>query len=197
MGELLRNVVNETRTDELNLQLRKVGSAFLNHREVSAQEAVYRILPIPMKQLSRSVIFVDTNPKCNRIGVLKDFNAISQLDDDDSNVFQKSLIDRYEHRPHTLDSMCLAEFAANYVTSYQTESNDDVLPNENVETHKTNARIYLTNGFGVMHKRNRESVIRFAKFNKDKEPSNYYRAKLMLYYPWRNEEYDIIGNCET
>ena len=93
--------------------------------------------------------------------------------------------------------MCLAEFAANYVTSYQTESNDDVLPNENVETHKTNARIYLTNGFGVMHKRNRESVIRFAKFNKDKEPSNYYRAKLMLYYPWRNEEYDIIGNCET
>ena len=58
MGELLRNVVNETRTDELNLQLRKVGSAFLNHREVSAQEAVYCIMSIPMKQLSRSVIFL-------------------------------------------------------------------------------------------------------------------------------------------
>ncbi len=49
MGELLRNVVNENRTDELKLQLRKVGSAFLNHREVSAQEAVYRILSIPMR----------------------------------------------------------------------------------------------------------------------------------------------------
>ena len=48
---------------------------------------------------------------------MKDINAISQLDDDDENVFQKSLIDRYEHRPCSLESMCLAEFAANYVTS--------------------------------------------------------------------------------
>ena len=67
MGELLRNVANENRTDEMKLQLRKVGSAFLNHTEVSAQEAVYRILSIPMKQLSRTVVFVDTSPKNNRI----------------------------------------------------------------------------------------------------------------------------------
>ena len=105
MGELLKNVANENRSEELLSQLRKVGSAFLNHREVSAQEAVYCILSIPMKQLSRSVVFVDTNPKCNRIGVLKDFNAISQLDNDDKNVFQKSLLDRYEHRPPSLDTM--------------------------------------------------------------------------------------------
>ena len=56
---------------------------------------------MPMKQLSINVVFVNTNPKRNRIGVLKDFNAISQLDDDDTNVFQKSLIDKYEHfRPN-------------------------------------------------------------------------------------------------
>ena len=55
MGELLRTVANENRSEELLSQHRKVGSAFLNHREVSAQEAVYRILSIPMKQLSRSV----------------------------------------------------------------------------------------------------------------------------------------------
>ena len=57
MGELLKRVAAEARTDELK---RKVGSAFLTHREVSAQEAVYRILSLPM---SRSVVFVDTNPK--------------------------------------------------------------------------------------------------------------------------------------
>ena len=60
MGELLKRVAAEARTDELKTQLRKVGSAFLTHREVSAQEAVYRILSLPM---SRSVVFVDTNPK--------------------------------------------------------------------------------------------------------------------------------------
>ena len=59
----------------------------------------YRILSLPMKQLSRSVVFVDTNPKNERFAVLKDSSALSQLHDDDTNVFQKSLIDRYEHRP--------------------------------------------------------------------------------------------------
>ena len=41
MGELLKHVAAEARTEELKTQLRKVGSAFLTHREVSAQEAVY------------------------------------------------------------------------------------------------------------------------------------------------------------
>lgn len=63
MGELLKRVASEARTEELSVQLKKVGSAFLTHREVSAQEAVYLILSIPMKQLSRSIVFVDTNPK--------------------------------------------------------------------------------------------------------------------------------------
>ena len=57
MGQLLKQVAAEARTDEIKQQLRKVGSAFLTHREVSAQEAVYRILSLPMKQLSRSVVY--------------------------------------------------------------------------------------------------------------------------------------------
>ena len=52
MGKLLKQVATETRTEELSSQLRKVGTAFLTHREVSAQEAVYRILLLPVKQLS-------------------------------------------------------------------------------------------------------------------------------------------------
>ena len=64
-----------------------MGSVFLTHREVGAQEAVYRLLSLPMKQLSRSVVFVDTNPKSERIAVLKDKNTLDQLDDEDTNVF--------------------------------------------------------------------------------------------------------------
>ena len=36
MCELLRRVATEATNDELKLQLRKVGSAFLAHRELSA-----------------------------------------------------------------------------------------------------------------------------------------------------------------
>ena len=192
MGELLKRVAAEARTDELKTQLRKVGSAFLTHREVSAQEAVYRILSLPMKQLSRSVVFVNTNPKHERIAVLKSHDSLSQLEDDDTNVFQKSLIDRYQHRPQQLNSMSLAKFAATYVTNYKPDdSMCDALPD--LESDITSTQITLTDGFGKMNKHKQQAVIRFRKYNKDTDPSNWYRAKLMLYYPWFDEHADLLG----
>ena len=67
-----------------------------------------------MKQLSRSVVFVDTNPKNERIAVLKNNDSLSQLNGDDTNVLKASL------RPQQLNSMCLAEFATIYAISQMT-----------------------------------------------------------------------------
>ena len=171
MVELLKQVAAEARTDELKTQLRKVGSAFLTHREVSAQEAVYRLLSLPMKQLNRCVVFVNTNPKHERIAVSKNPDLLSQLEDDDTNVFQKSLIDRYQHRPQQLSSMCLAEFAATFATDYKPDDSmtSEVLPD--IETDTTSTKITLTGGFGKMSKHRQQAVIRFRKYNKDIEPS--------------------------
>ena len=197
MGELLKRVTAEARTEELKTQLKKVGSAFLTHREVSAQEAVYRILSLPMKQLSRPVVFVDTNPKHQRIAVLKDNDALNELDDDDTNVFQKSLVDRYQHRPRELQSMCLAEFAASFAVNYKPsdDSECDALPAPDSET--TSSQITLTDGFGEMKRRKHEAVIRFRRYNRVAEPSNWYRAKLMLYYPWYDEQTDLLGGYSS
>ena len=133
-----------------------------------------------MNQLSRSVFFVDTNPKSERIAVLKDKNALDQLQDDDTNVFQKSLIDRYQHRPREIQSMCLAEFAATHVTNYQhrDDSECDALPASENDT--TSTQIKLTDGFGKMNKRKQEAVIRFRWYNKDAEPSNWYKTNAIL-----------------
>ena len=157
--------------------MRKVGSAFLTHREVSAQEAVYRILSLPMKRLSRSVVFVDINPKNERIAVLKDKNMLDQIHDDNTNIFQKNLIDGYQHRPRELQFMCLAEFAATYVTNYQHSDNSecDALLASDSKTMST--QIKLTDSFSKMSKCKREAVIRFRCYNKDAEPSSWYRAK--------------------
>ena len=141
-----------------------------------------------MKQLSRSV-FVDTNPKSERIAVLRTKDMLSQLQDDDTDVFHKSLIDRYQHRPRELHSMCLAEFAATYVTNYHNEC-DALPPTESETIFKA---ITLTDGFGKMNRRKREAIIRF---HKDAEPGNWYRAKLMLYCPWHDEETDLLGGYE-
>ena len=82
--------------------------------------------------------------------MLKSKDMLSQLEDDDTNVFNKSLIDRYQHRPRGLQSMCLAEFAATFVTNYrQSEYSEcDALPSETMS--KT---IQLTDGFGKINRR--------------------------------------------
>jgi hypothetical protein len=105
-----------------------------------------------MKQLSRSVVFVDTNPKNERIAVLKDKNTLDQLDDEDTNLFQKNLIDRYQHRPRQIQSMYLADFAATYVTNYRHNNDNecDTLPAPESDTMST--QIKLSDDFGIMNK---------------------------------------------
>ena len=94
--------------------------------------------------------------------MLKSNESLSQLDDSDTNVFQKSLIDRYQHRPRQLQSMCLAEFAAKYVVKYGCDDGEcDALPASESDT--TSTQITLTDGFGKMNKRRVEAVIRFRK----------------------------------
>ena len=110
-------------------------------------------------------------------------------------VFQKSLIDRYQHRPQQLNSMCLADFAATYVVNYKSDSVCDALPA--VESDTTSTQVTLTDDFGKMNKRKQQAVIRFRKYNKETDPSNWYRAKLMLYYPWFDEQTDLLGGYPT
>ena len=89
-----------------------------------------------MKQLIRSVVFVDTNPKSEQIAVLKSKDMLSQLEDGYTDVFNKSLIDRYQHRTREVQSMCLVEFAATFVTNYhhKDDSECDALPPTESET---------------------------------------------------------------
>ena len=76
MGELLKEVSKECGSKDIRTQLRRLGSVFLNHHEISAQEAVYRILSLSLKQLSRKVIFVNTAAKEDRVSLLKPMNQI-------------------------------------------------------------------------------------------------------------------------
>ena len=59
--------------------------------------------------------------------------------------------------------------------------------------NRKSERIQLKNGLGYMYKRRQEAIIRFHRFNYEKEASKVYRSKLMLYLPWRNENADLFG----
>ena len=192
MCEWLKDVGRESRSDDSVKQLRRLGSAFLHKREVRAQEATYRLLSIPMKKLSRSVVFLNTNVAKERISVIKPLQHLEMMHDEDEDVFQKSMIDCYIHRPPELERICFAEFGANYTVVYKEESQDS-LPLINDEDTSTSCKIKLMDNFGVMHKRTREAIIRFHQPNKEKNPNDFFRTKLMSYLPWRNENADLLS----
>ena len=65
MSRLLKQVVEEQRQGNLThrQKLYKIASKFINSSEVSAQEAVYILLSMPLSHSSRSSVFVNTGEK--------------------------------------------------------------------------------------------------------------------------------------
>jgi hypothetical protein len=140
MGELLKQTAKEYRDADIHKQLKKLGSTFLNKREVSAQEAAYRMLAIPLRKFSREIVFVNTDKKCDRAGKLKHHTVLQDKDDDDCDIFETSLLDRYAARPDSHSQMSLATFASNYSVNYgrNAQQNDAGGENENEEPANNN-----------------------------------------------------------
>ena len=76
MSELLRKACAEAKegNSTIKQQVRDIGNKFLNS-VISAQEAVYIILQLPMRKSYREVIFVNTSPPGDRVELLKPMNG--------------------------------------------------------------------------------------------------------------------------
>ena len=185
MSEMLKSVAKEAESLPIRQQLQKLGSTFLNHREISSQEAVYRLLSLPLKKMSRSVVFVNTNPKEKRLGMLKPMSVIEAMDNDSEDIFMNSLIDKYINRPDDLEGMCLAEFASKYSNSTGEHDVEDHLP-DNPDPSRGPQRlpkIKLKNNMGCLSQRKKEAIIRFYHPRKSTEEDMKYRSIIMLYHP--------------
>ena len=79
--------------------------------EISAQEAVYKVLQLPMRKSSRKVIFVNTAPPEDRVKLLKPMTELEEMDDDSEDVHCTGLLNRYIPRPTTLENVSLADWA--------------------------------------------------------------------------------------
>ena len=120
MSELLRATCEEARDGNLTIkqQVRDIGNKFLNSVEISAQEAVYIALQLPMRRSSREVIFIPSSPPDERVMLLKSLEDIEKLEDDSEEVESGGLLKRYVERPDIAERITLAEWAAFYDTAY-------------------------------------------------------------------------------
>ena len=145
-----------------------------------------------LRRCSRTFVFLNTDSKESRDSLLLPFAQLQKLDDSDTDIYCKNIIDRYAARPQTLENMSLAEFAANY--TYKQERHNNVMEDKDELTGESEREfgdddnddnnnsivqtsiITLQNGLGSMRKRKRKAIIRWHNFNIQKEPEKHFRS---------------------
>jgi hypothetical protein len=196
MSELLRRACAEAKEGNANIkqQVRDIGNKFLNSVEISAQEAGYIVLQLPMRKSSRNVVFINTSPPAERVELLKPLSEIEKMSDESEEIQSGGLLKRYVERPDCLKNITLADWAAWY-DSCGKQKNSKVYDDELLNGDETS----LTSDPSIksIRKRTQARVIRSVWFNKDAQPEKYYRELIMLFTPWRNEQTDLMGNYSS
>ena len=218
MSAQLDAAAKEARKGNLDLkkQVRHIGNVFSNCVEVSAQEAVYLDLQIPLTKCTRDIVFVNTSVPEERIFLLKPKAALDELPAESTDVESDNVIQRYSKRPKQLSKFCLADYVSkvdiiypkgNKVPEKVNDKNDDDRGDSSSSNESEDSLdddnsqgsdlLYKTKNGIKYKKRKVPRIIRYVKYNKKKDPENYFREQLMLFVPWRNEQKDLLGSFDT
>ena len=197
MGETLKRVTKECRNDAILTQMNKIKKEFLGKQVLGAPDSAMWVLSMWLMKKSRKVVLLTTSMK-ECVSLPNPQSQLAQLHADDEDVFATSLIDRYAARPVSLQNMCLATFAVTYdviQSGTKTEETDGINDEEkemqNTGNDNSVTRMKLQKGSGVIRKRKQEAILQTRRYKIQTEPEKYYHTKLLLYYPWNNED-DII-----
>ncbi|XP_066927184.1 uncharacterized protein [Clytia hemisphaerica] len=204
MKQAAKEAMNSNHT--LREKMKSVSRAYRTSREMSIQEAVAIILPeIWLRKTSPGVIFANSNLPENRYRVCKSEEEILNMDDDDTNVFKKNMLDRYIDRPNrafkngryaAMDALCYAQFLSNYYlepkkkeieNDYQPEILDELDPAEAADLALPNS-VPLMSSKERLKLRKNKSVLRYHVPSKEKKPEHHAHHLLFMFYPFRNEE---------
>ena len=193
MSQLLK-AVNEQAGDLSNMEiLNQLASVLDKHREVSIQEATYRVLSLPMTKSSIDVKYLSTIHPHFRDGLLK--SDLEELEDGDS-IFHNSAHDYYSNReleciegvhyledemePNYWTEMYLADFWSYY---------DIVYGKGKLDLNRKRNHIPLKNGVGYIKRREHRRVLRYyLNYENDED---FKRGLLLLFIPFQNELEEI------
>lgn len=213
ISRLLEKATEEIKSGNQDIanKVRHIGNKFLNAVEISAQEAAYLVLQVPMRRSTHDFQFINTSNPDERAFLLKSLDKLKELPDNSPDIESDNLIKRYQRRPKQLENVCSADFAACFNCVREKASNkvpctssNDFLPETNdddiydtIDNTSANKNEYNMRGGIKLVKRCKPKIICLIRFHKDRDPENYYREQLMLYTPWRKESTDLLAECET
>ncbi|XP_071122628.1 uncharacterized protein [Mytilus edulis] len=183
MSELLLNAKKEAvkGNQDSASTMKQIGQVYMNNREVSAQEAVYRVCSFKLKDCSRNVIFIPTgsNPLKRSLPI----NIIRSRKDDDENIWMITIFEKYYERPCSsqFDNLCLADFCSLY----------NIYPiSQRPKSSKTNLVYEMQNNLGFVKQKckGKENINRYPRFNRKKAPEDFFLSLLQLYLPHRSAD---------
>ena len=98
MSRLLEKATEEVKTgNKDNAQrVRHIGNKFLNAVEISAQEAAYLVLQMPMRRSTLDFLFINTSHPDERAFLLKKLDKIKELPDNSCDIESDNIIKRYQ-----------------------------------------------------------------------------------------------------
>jgi hypothetical protein len=112
------------------------------------------------------------------------------MNENDTDIFMTSLLEKYACRPTALESMCYVEFGRSY-KPHRTQAcnnNGDDSQNEDSDTEQSAKIIKLQNDLGYMRKRTKKICPRFHNVSRKADSEVYFHRLLICYLPWRSEE---------
>ena len=165
MSKLLKSVNEESNNLKQMEKLNKLAAVLDKHREVSVQEAVYRLLSLPMTKSSVKVKFLSTIHPHFRDGLLK--GKIESLPENES-IFHNSPHQYFESRPKQSDEEFVKYDEIEKVPNYWEElsltefwSDYEIVYNKTLKPKDKYSRIQtLANGKGFIRKRKERAVLR-------------------------------------
>lgn len=114
MSILMDKACKEARQNSTDLrkQVRTIGNSLINAVEISAQEAAYVLLQLPITRSTRSVIVINTSTHQYRTFLLKSKKLLEEMDPNDTDIESGNIIKRYSARPKVLSNWCLADYVS-------------------------------------------------------------------------------------
>ena len=141
MSAQLEAAAKEARKGNLDIkkQVRHIGNVFSNCVEVSAQEAVYLALQIPLTKGTRDIVYINTCTPAERVFLLKPKSILDELPAESTNIESDNIVQRYSKRPRQLQKFCLADYVSKV---YVIDPKGNKLP-ENVDIKMMTALVMV------------------------------------------------------
>ena len=182
------------------------GDIFLNGVETSQAEAAFLLLLLPMIYMTRGATFINTSPPYERTFLVKKMEDLKKIYPHSTKIQTNNLINHYKNKPKMFLNYTLADFAAKLNIVYPKGFADDVstndmdndLPcNEDGEDNDQSVILLHCQMVSFLKKHQKARIIQYVNYSIKKDPENYYRERLMLFYPWKNESVDLIVGSKS